>query len=137
VQTIDLFPTLLSVAGVALPDQDGIALAELERRGGRDVVFTEHADRRGLALRDRRYRYVLRPGWRGAPAGPYLFDTAEDPGELRNIVAERAEEAARLHQLALEWEAAQRTAAAPEEVDLDAAERERLEVLGYLSPADE
>lgn len=132
VETIDLFPTLLSAAGGSIPDQDGMTLQDLEQRGGRDVVFAEHANHHGLSLRDARYRYVSHPTWRNTAPGPYLFDTVSDPQELHNVLQEQPEVARRLAAAADAWSSTRRKAPRLEQRKLEPSERELLEALGYL-----
>lgn len=59
-----------------------------------------------------------------------LFDLVDDPGELKDLAAERPEQAAAMRRRLEALLAARRGAAAPA-VELDAAERKRLAELGY------
>jgi arylsulfatase A-like enzyme len=91
VQTLDLFPTLLKTAGLAVPPQDGRDLRELtgDDRPGRRAVFAEHSAKLGLMVRTERYKYIL--SWNNArffPDGPSLFDLKADPGENRNLAGQ-------------------------------------------------
>ena len=105
--TVDLFPTLVSLARTTLPARhyDGVDLSrlvtgEVERiggkgtDGGRELVFWQQYGRVG-ALRSGRYKY-LRPGlWN---TDPTLFDLEADPGELTNLVPTRPDLAKQLEQ---------------------------------------
>jgi arylsulfatase A-like enzyme len=105
---IDLFPTLLELTGVPMPEtlpQDGRSLVPLMegRSAGwpERTLFTQHvippADRVTGAVRTERYRLVNDgSGWE-------LFDMASDPGQTRNIAAERSDIASRLTQAYEAW----------------------------------
>lgn len=117
VALLDLAPTLLDLAelpvpasfagrslrGVILRHDDGAWL------GSRPLYVEAPDARRGaLALRRGREKLVL-PA-RGAPAE--LYDLAEDPGETRDLAAQRPQRAAALRAELLEWsERMQREAA--------------------------
>jgi arylsulfatase len=89
VTTQDLYPTLLALAGVPLPDgclDGGDVTADL--RGGPDIVFgsNHRAPHQIHAARTRRWSYVVHP------RGVYeeLYDLAADPDERHNLLAEPA-----------------------------------------------
>jgi arylsulfatase A-like enzyme len=84
-------PTVLALAGIASPTNDGVSLVDLMtgRRHGLDLeAYAEslYPQRFGwsplYALRDSRYKFIDAPK-------PELYDLVRDPFEERNIVAER------------------------------------------------
>ena len=98
VSTLDLFPTLVALAGAALPSRhyDGQDISRLltgevdriggqrDRRRARDRVLRPETARPGL--RSGRCKY-LRPGlWSGTTT---LFDLEADPGERHDLSRER------------------------------------------------
>jgi choline-sulfatase len=98
VELVDVFPTLLDLAGLPQPPGlHGRSLAPLLRgepgASGRDVVFSEYLEDEEAMVRSARYKLVVgtgsrrrRDGYASAePArGPYerLFDLVTDPEEL-------------------------------------------------------
>ena len=108
VETVDLFPTLCELAGLPVPSGlDGAsfvaALRDPAAAGAKTAVF--HAYPRGQlmgrAVRTERYRLVA---WKkiGAPADTAvleLYDYRDDPGETRNLAAERPDTVAELRAL--------------------------------------
>ena len=113
VQSMDLFPTLLEVAGLpARPKAhlDGASLAPLLRGGDapdRDALY---------------WHYPHYGNQGGAPAGAIrsgswklvewfedgrleLFDLVADPGETADVSAEEAEQVAELHARLVAWRA--------------------------------
>lgn len=105
VSTLDLFPSLVALAGATLPNRhyDGqdvskLITGEVSRiggngvEGGRELVFWQEGGRVG-GLRSGRYKY-LRPGlWNTSPT---LFDLEADPGERNDLSASRPELAKQL-----------------------------------------
>ncbi|MFF7178400.1 sulfatase-like hydrolase/transferase [Streptomyces sp. NPDC008121] len=101
VGTVDLMPTLVEAAGLAVPDSvQGRSLLPLIG-GGTDperpwsVLVQISEDQVGRAVRTDRWKYVVTapPGvdpWRHAEADRYreteLYDLAADPYELENLV---------------------------------------------------
>ncbi|QLH82058.1 sulfatase family protein [Halosimplex pelagicum] len=83
VEAVDLVPTLLDAAGVAVPsDLQGesflpLLTDERERYEGRDSALTE--SRNGKILRTDRYRYTVT-----ADGTEQLFDLETDPGEFHD-----------------------------------------------------
>jgi len=141
VRSIDVAPTLLDLAGAAaLPDVRGRSLLDLAR-GRRDaprVAYIEAIEPQLafgwsplIGIRTAEYKYIRAPR-------PELYDLANDPGELRNLAAQEPERAAeseaRLAALELETRPTTPPPAGAAS-GLDAAERARLERLGYLVPA--
>ncbi|WP_330454949.1 MULTISPECIES: sulfatase-like hydrolase/transferase [unclassified Streptomyces] len=99
VTTLDLMPTLLETAGIAVPDGvQGHSLLPLTG-GGRDPgrpdsVFVQISeDRVGRAVRTSRWKYAVEAphadAWNDADADSYteteLYDLAADPYELDNL----------------------------------------------------
>jgi arylsulfatase A-like enzyme len=134
VETIDLFPTLLGAAGVRVPPSDGVDLRRLPT-GGKRAVFAEHAERLGVSVRNRGYRYMLSQGnSRFFPDGPYLFDEAADPEEKVNLVGKGRPEERQLDDLLKRWLADRGDRGrgpAPKKQDLSDEDAKRLKSLGY------
>jgi len=126
---MDVVPTLLAAAG--LPPDPHLPGRDLRSTARRPVV----ADNGWLAVYDGSLKAVL-----GAEGRDLLFDLDADPGESRDLSAERPAELARLAAAGAAWRAAERrllerlggradgTAPAP----LTPEEEERLRALGYL-----
>jgi arylsulfatase A-like enzyme len=95
-RAIDVAPTVLDLLGLPeLPEQSGTSLLE----GTLRVLFAEtHPPAAGddlFGLRDEAFKLVLHAG-----AGPFeLFDLALDPGETRDVFAERQGERAEWQQV--------------------------------------
>jgi arylsulfatase A-like enzyme len=135
VQTIDLFPTLLRAAGVAVPPSDGVDLDVLtgDGRRGRRAVFAEHGNGSGAMVRTATHAYATSRGNPLLPDGPSLFDLAADPAETRNLAGSGLAVEAELARLLAAWQAdrrALRGEARPHA--LQPEEAERLRSLGYL-----
>ena len=134
VQTIDLFPTLMKAAGLEVPPEDGIDLAELTGKGksGRRAVFAEHAGKIGLMVRTPEHKYILSQGnTRFFPDGAYLYDLKADPGETRNLAGQGLPAEQRLADLLRRWLADRRNSPqAPQREQTD-EEKARLKALGY------
>ena len=104
VSQIDLFPTLLELAGIAPDGHNANSAAKSlvpvltgARTRHRDKVFMEQEETR--ALRSARWLYKRR--FQGAPTPPFddeMYDLASDPGERVNLAGEpaHAAQAARL-----------------------------------------
>jgi arylsulfatase A-like enzyme len=130
VQTIDLFPTILTAAGLKVPPSDGIDLRRLEANGRR-AVFSEHAEKFGVSVRNRGYRYMLSQGnARFYPDGPYLFDEAADPAETVNRVGKGLPVERELDELLRRW-LADRANVSPKQQNLSDEDTKRLKSLGY------
>ena len=103
--TLDLFPTLVALAGAELParhydgrDISRLLTGEVDRvggqgiDGGREIVFWQQGGQPG-GLRSGRWKY-LRPGlWSGTPT---LFDLEADPGERHDLSRDRPDLARQL-----------------------------------------
>jgi arylsulfatase len=135
VQTLDLFPTLLRQAGLAVPDQDGRDLYELTADGktGRRAVFAEHAGRLGLMVRTDAHLYTLSAGNnpRLIPDGPALYDLAADPAQNVNRAGQGLPAEKELDTLLKRWLADRRPSTAPRSRALSEEEEQRLRALGY------
>lgn len=134
VQNIDLFPTLLSVAGLKPPPSDAMDLRELtgEGRNGRRAVFSEHANRMGVSVRTNEYRYGLSQGNdRFIPDGPHLFDLKADPGETQSLAGKGLPVEKELNDLLMRWLANRRKSADPQDKDMSEEDKQRLKALGY------
>ena len=126
---MDVMPTLLAAAG--LPADADLPGRDLRSPARRPVL----ADNGWLAVYDGPLKAVV-----GAEGGDRLYDLAADPGESRDLAAERPAELARLAAAAAAWRASEerlldrlgrrRDPAAPS--PLTPEEEERLRALGYL-----
>jgi arylsulfatase A-like enzyme len=131
VQTIDLFPTLLAAAGLKVPPSDGVDLRRL-RAEGRRAAFSEHAEKLGVSVRGRGYRYMLSQGnVRFFPDGPYLFDETADPAESVNLAGKGLPIERELDLLLRRWLADRGTAPGPRQQTLSGEDTKRLKSLGY------
>ena len=105
-ETVDIYPTLAELAGLPQPEGrqpiDGISLVPVLQdpsRSLRDHAYHCYPKRgyMGRAVRTERFRLVE---WkrRDGTGGPVheLYDYIDDPGESRNLAAERPGEVARL-----------------------------------------
>lgn len=114
-ETVDLYPTLVELAGLPAPQGlqrlDGHSLVPILKRPstrGREAVFHVYPraprDRGpilGRAVRTARYRLVewKKPGADPATAELELYDYRRDPGETRNVAGERLDVVAHLRAL--------------------------------------
>jgi arylsulfatase A-like enzyme len=155
VQTPDLFPTILKLAGVEEEETwrqvqtpplfprdvrgqpERAAIAEyLEPQPPVGILRKRYPefdpsrfDRTLRTVRGDGYKYIWASDGRDE-----LYDIASDPGEERNLIDAEPEVAARLRKSLEEWLASFSPArASDEELELDAAMRQRLEDLGYLA----
>jgi len=136
VRLSDVAPTLLARAGAAPLDgasgRDLFPLAMGREEGEGRVGYVETLAPQLdlelsplLGLRTDRYKYIRAPR-------PELYDLEEDPGELRDLASERPELLAELDG-ALEQRLAGGNASSLHALP-DAADRARLESLGYVVP---
>ncbi len=139
VSTIDVAPTILAAAGIAVPEaMRGIVLPMDDAAvPARDSVFAEETTPDGIVLRAVRTR-----GWKLLTASPdggrgeatiELFAIADDRRETRNLAAdhpvEREELRAALGRTLLAARAQVTQTAKP---DVDTATKDRLKQLGYI-----
>ena len=139
---VDVAPTIRELAGLGDLDRpsDGTSLAPLLGTGPAGVLLAQ--------LRDRPlYLEALHPerfhGWsrlRGVSRGalkyveaprPELYDRSVDPGERRNLIAERPEVAAEL----AAWLAGREGEERDQPAAIDPATADRLASLGYAGPS--
>jgi arylsulfatase A-like enzyme len=123
VHTLDLFPTLIGLAGVAAPPHDGVDLGplwrgEVDALPARNLVwhlpiYLDASAARGTwrctpsaALRRGRWKLVER----FETGAVELYDLEADPGEAHDLAAELPARAAQLHAALLAWR--ERTGAA-------------------------
>jgi len=135
VRSVDLAPTLLDLAGLALPPSaapvDGRSLLPLvEGEGGRDrpafSATSEFGRLSRVALRDGGYKYIYTVG---QPEGE-LYDLGQDPGERVNLEGERPDLAREMRaRIEAELAGIEQADLTPEE---EAILMDRLEQLGYL-----
>lgn len=135
VRLIDVAPTLLEAAGLAVSAQmhGQSVLPLLNGEGLPRVVFSEVYDFRDIyALRDGSVAYIM-GARKEHPQGSALFDLSCDPGEMHDI-AEREQALTGKMSMALGefLKALQRPKLPPRSID--ELTRKRLEALGYLDP---
>ena len=118
VSHLDLFPTAVAAAGLALPDDrptDGVDLVPFVR-GERDGVPHET-----LFWRQGYLKTVLHRNWKlirsGRPDRRFLFDLRDDPTERRDLAAERPEVVAELEALLAAHDAEQAEPAWPSVIE--------------------
>lgn len=109
VSAIDVAPTVLEAAGIDPPTGlEGVDLLDHKAVAGHPPVFGEIFTHNSVDLHDPaaslRFRWIVEGDWkliapdpRNEPkAGVELFDVAHDPGETRNLAAERRPKVAEL-----------------------------------------
>jgi len=144
VSLADLLPTLLEIGGIPEPAATGDGLSLLPiLRGEQDpdphrAILLERReyesqrigdfDVRGekLALRLGQFKYIAAPEEKSFE----LFDLEADPGERRNLFAERAKESAAMQRVLTEWRT--RPAAERAQGDQSSETLEALRALGYV-----
>jgi arylsulfatase A-like enzyme len=131
VENVDLFPTLLELAGLEPPAElDGRSLVPLlaGRGEGRELVFAYASDGRAMIRQvGTGLKLVLQEEQPVA-----LFDLSADPLERVDRLAERADEAERLRAAFVAWRALHGTGEVSKDLLRDDAEElERLRRLGY------
>lgn len=126
---VDVAATLLDLAGLPVAGLDGVSLrpAMTGPAPSRPVYSETFLPRYHfgwselLSRTDDRYRYIRAPR-------PELYDLATDPGERRNLAAERPAEIAAMN----DWILSRSGGDAPAPAPVDAQTRKRLEALGYV-----
>ena len=140
VRTVDIAPTILAFLGVpSPPGLEGVSLAPMLREPGLDLGLVAYGEsvESTRAFGSSVLRFVRVGPWKYIhKPEPELYRVDEDPGEVRNVVAERWRVARRLkkrlHELV---EGAGPVGEA--EVALDARQQEQLRALGYLPASSE
>ena len=138
VALVDLFPTLVELAGIeAHGRHDGQSLAPvLAAEPGADAAREIYGESRcgQIGYGWAPLRFLVHDGLKYVAAPrPELYDLRADPGELRDLTAERPSDARALLERLERLEAALVPVEA-EAVDLDPASRAKLEQLGYVVP---
>lgn len=146
VQLADLMPTVLELAGLAMPQMerkpDGQSVAAALRGNtkldSRRAVLLQRRSyargwERGVAMKGE--KHAVRVGsWKYIEAKDEntfeLYDLASDPGEKRNVFADKPEERASLASTLQGWLSSPLTSTAPRGVSEEDARR--LEALGYV-----
>ncbi len=144
--TMDLYATLLELAGVAPPQGTrGRSLLRLGKENEELHLAAASNVKGGIyAASSRRLKLIWAPrtglGWGmgeglGRSHDPeYLFDLEKDPGETVNLVGSGTLEAAWLRSRLLAWiERGRTTSKGPEEDTVDRETRKRLRALGYVN----
>lgn len=101
VQTIDLHPTILELAGLPARKTDGRSL--LLPDNGRGEVFAQHSHGGGAMVRDERYLYSTIHGSPFLADGELLFDLAADPQQRTNVAGELPDVAAEYRERLRTW----------------------------------
>lgn len=139
VQNVDVATTVLGVAGIpAAGPLDGVDLLEVRGNGSRnDRAYAESCrpwqiERRFKGWKNLHKAQAVRDGSLKLIATPYqdrleLYDLASDPGELRDVSAERPADVKRLAGLLEDWRGGAVDIAVP-----DAENMERIKALGYV-----
>ncbi|MFC5969866.1 sulfatase [Halomarina salina] len=153
VEVRDLFPTVLSVAGVDPPETDGVSqnvlVTEDGEYGTRERAVSEYVvpqpsmeslqESTGVALAeldrfDRALRSVRERRWKFVEAtdgSTVLYDLDADPGETTDISADHEDVVERLRSTVHDAHGAI-ARGEKRSVDVDEASRKRLEDLGYI-----
>jgi arylsulfatase A-like enzyme len=141
VSLVDLFPTLLELAGAVVPGlHQGRSLlaprGAAERSIYYELVTTRYSGRQlthrepWLAVRRGGYKLISRPG------RTELYDVRADPGEIRDIAGSETGTVAQLRGQLVEWRQAMHDLARQyregPQAELDPEMLERLRALGYL-----
>jgi arylsulfatase A-like enzyme len=141
---VDLRPTILGLTGVRAPNTPGVDLfredpsdrplyaeviyQEKPLHGGdlrKSLGLSTNADQR--ALQSGRWK-LIEDRMRGAT---HLYDLDSDPGETRNLAAERPDEVERLRRLLASTDAAE-PGLVGEEVTIGSGDAGKLRALGYV-----
>lgn len=133
---LDVSPTILSATGAAIPDEwQGDDLAE--GIPSSRVAFAEEDHEGNILTAVRKGATKLIRAQAGNPRGlpeVELFDVEGDPGEQRNLAAQREVEIADLDQaaIAISTGASDDAVEGAGDVEMDEATRQRLRALGYI-----
>lgn len=143
VQLVHLMPTILELLDIELPPRcdappmgktNGMAVAELYKNPGHVKHDSrgqgDRYDRNLKAIYMDHFKLIL--STRKADRDSGLFDLLSDPGENRDLLSERPEEAAGLLRALEGWQRSLGDPLVPLEVrDVDKATRDQLKALGY------
>jgi arylsulfatase A-like enzyme/tetratricopeptide (TPR) repeat protein len=137
VRTIDIFPTLLDMVGLPIPEESqGQSLLPLIFHPNLKKGFEAYSESMTpdvlygwsplLSLRNEKYKYIDAPR-------PELYDLSQDPEEFRNIQTEHPQMAQEMKK-ALDGLVRKTSSNAPalESANLDRETLERLAALGYI-----
>jgi arylsulfatase A-like enzyme/Tfp pilus assembly protein PilF len=140
VRTIDLYPTLLEMLNLEIPEAvQGRSLVSLLEGSTWEtasyaysesmVPYLQYGWSPMYSIRTERYKYIDAPT-------PELYDLVADPGEETNLASQRARTTAELRKVLQRiYEESRVGAPEPEEADLDRETLDRLAALGYLGGA--
>jgi arylsulfatase A-like enzyme len=146
VQSIDMAPTILEIAGIEKPaGMQGESLMPLIRNSEaswREYALSETPFTDMKALTKGKWKYIYSLGTRPlAPVhritqaqGGRLYNLEEDPGELRDVYSENPELARDLHAILLGLlpEAERNRLGENQEIEMHTHVKEQLKSLGYL-----
>jgi arylsulfatase A-like enzyme len=122
---------LAAVRGTSAPADTEAAIAHLEQHWGQPI--DPKSPTVAVAQDGLRYVAVHAPGSRSVHE--QLFDAKTDPHELRDVLAERPEDAARLRAVAQEYLGSEPVwDASPPTLELDEIQLNQLRALGYAIP---
>lgn len=135
-QHVDVLPTLLAYLGIEAPPTDGRDLLAARRRGDAPLDVYTHLEvdgHRAASVIRGRFKLVL-PQSPSQGTAPMLFDLDADPGELKDLAADRPDVVERMLALLAERNLAGEIVSAEEIEDdqLDEDVRRRLRALGYV-----
>jgi arylsulfatase A-like enzyme len=155
VMTFDLFPTLLEFAGIQLPARPRWQALSLQAPDSRRWRLAEYPAPMGMPLQtiERAHPGFDTSPWRrslqalmidglkyirGSDGRSELYDLARDPGETRDLAADRATDAEQMQQKLndLLGRIDLRGREGNETPEISDEQRRRLEALGYLDPAE-
>ena len=154
VRTIDIFPTVLELAGVRIPaGLQGVSLvsrARGEKTGAGPPAYSE-SGRNFYELNPRQYIGGVSGKWRMIRSDRYklimiprdpepvweLYDLVNDPGESRNVLNKLPEEAAALRETLLRLYGADPGREDRDEPPLPEGLRDHLRSLGYIGDGGE
>ncbi len=136
-ESVDIVPTILDALGLEIPDRlQGESLLPILEG---DEPQTEFAIIQSTAMRSSKWKVM--PGGEGTRA---LYDLENDPGETRDVAREHPDVMRRFEEALGQWMADYPEMAAyfqgridgseRESIEIDEAERARLEALGYTVP---
>ncbi len=142
VRLIDVAPTLLSLAGLQpIKDMLGVDLLKADIPPDRVRVIETYGGavpgvpgaKAMMAARPPMRQSVTKEEWKliiGGP-GPELYNLANDPGELKNLIDEEKPRAEDMRKVIEEWDAKIPKGSA-EAAELDGEDIEALKSLGYV-----